>query len=569
MTTLLLNVFGGLAIFIFGMKLMSDGLHKVAGERMKSILRFFSANRFVAVLSGTVVTAVVQSSSATTVMVIGFINAGLLTLLQSIGIIFGANIGTTVTAQLVAFDIGWIVMPSLILGLLLSFVTKGQGQGWGEGLLGLGFLFLGMMMMSGELKALSTDPAFISAFRTFNCAPVDGWIPPGALFGAIAIGVLATLVIQSSSACSGIIIALGAGGLINIYTAVALVLGSNVGTTVTAQLAALTANRLAKQAALAHTFFNVIGVLIMVSTFWLRVGEGETPVFFALVDYLSGGGDLPRHIANAHTIFNVATTLILVPFIPLFARLCEWVIPVAKPKLRFQQLEPRLLDTPAIALSQVAGALKVMFRKSWKLTDAAFCSYGDGNDAMAKREKRLAGKEERIDLYQKEITDYLSQLMRRKLNSVQADAVPVLIHCTNDAERIGDHAETILTQFRELKNSKSELSQIAIDELRELQKLLREQAECGSALLDRHDDALQARAARLATKIAERAREFELNHIRRQSHGKCMPVSSMFYIEMLTEFIKVSHYIDNIVERAQTVRSLELEQAAEKGKHVQ
>ncbi len=557
MTTLLLNVFGGLAIFIFGMKLMSDGLHKVAGEKMRSVLRFFSANRFVAILSGTVVTAVIQSSSASTVMVIGFINAGLLTLVQSIGIIFGANIGTTITAQLVAFDIGWIVMPAIIIGLLLEFVPKNAVQGWGETILGLGFLFLGMIMMSDELKTVSGNPAFISAFSTFDCAPVAGWIPPGPLIGAIGIGMLATLIIQSSSACTGIIIALGASGLINIYTAVALVLGSNIGTTVTAQLAALTANRIAKQAALAHTLFNVIGVLIMVSTFWFRVGESQTPIFFALVNWASGGGDLPRHIANAHTFFNVVTTLILVPFIPAFAHLCEKIIPVAKPKIRFQRLEPLLLDTPAFALSQVAATLKVMFRKAWKLTDAAFCSYGDGNDAMAKREKRLAGKEERIDQFQQEITDYLSQLMRRELIASQANAVPVLIHCTNDAERIADHAETILTQFRELKESKSELSSTAREELSELHALLREQAECGLALLEKRDDAVRARAEKLAGKIVERAREFELNHIRRLSHGKCVPVSSMFYIEMLTEFVKVSHYIDNIVERAQTVQALE------------
>ena len=264
MTFLLLNVLGGLAIFIFGMKMMSDGLHRVAGERMKNILRLFSSNRIVAIITGAVVTAVIQSSSASTVMVVGFTNAGLLSLIQAIGIIFGANIGTTVTAQLVAFDISWIIMPSIILGLLLSFIPKLSLSNWSETVIGLGFLFLGMNLMSSELKQLSSHPAFMEAFQLFKCAPVNGWVPPVALFGAIGIGLVATLIIQSSSACSGIIIALGASGLIDLYTAVALVLGSNIGTTVTAQLAAITANRVAKQAALAHTLFNVLGVLIIV-----------------------------------------------------------------------------------------------------------------------------------------------------------------------------------------------------------------------------------------------------------------------------------------------------------------
>ena len=264
MLATVLQVLGGLAVFIYGMKLMSDGLHQAAGEKMRSILRMFSANPVIAVLSGAAVTCVIQSSSASTVMVIGFVNAGLLSLFQAMGLIFGANIGTTITAQLVAFDISWIIMPSIILGLLMSFGKNQKIANWSETIIGLGFLFLGMEFMSGELKTLAQLDSFKSAFLTFQCAPVNGIIPPGALLGAVFIGMAATMIIQSSSACSGIVIALGSSGLLDIYTAVALILGSNIGTTVTAQLAAMTANRVAKHFVLIYKFFYNIFIYFTV-----------------------------------------------------------------------------------------------------------------------------------------------------------------------------------------------------------------------------------------------------------------------------------------------------------------
>ena len=554
MLAMMINVFGGLAIFIFGMKMMSDGLHCVAGERMRSILRLFSANRFVAILSGTAVTAVIQSSSASTVMVIGFVNAGLLTLVQAIGIIFGANIGTTVTAQLVAFDISWIIMPAIILGLLAGFVPRPAFTGWGTTIIGLGFLFLGMMIMSGELKQLSEHPAFMAAFQIFDCAPVNGWIPPLALFGAIAVGMAVTLVIQSSSACSGIIIALGASGLVNLYTAVALVLGSNIGTTITAQLAAIPANRVAKQAALAHTLFNVIGVLIICATFWIVPGDSDLPVFFRLVDLVSTSGDLPRQIANAHTIFNVCTTLILTPFIPLLAKICERIIPAGSGKIKFQRLEPHLLDTPEIALTQTVSALRKMLKKAWKMADGALKTGGLGDGADRTALKNLDEREARIDLYQHDITAYLSQLMLRPLSSRQAARIPKLIHCTNDAERIGDHTVTIRDLIREFKSAKGKLSQAAETEFRNLHRLLSEQADNALQLLEGSTPELQTRAVELEKKIILRCDECEHNHLKRLTAGQCHPATGVFYLELVSEVRKISRHFANIAERAAACR---------------
>ncbi len=550
MYSLLMNVFGGLAIFVFGMQLMSDGLNAVAGQKMQKVLQFFSANRFVAILSGAVVTAVVQSSSATTVMVIGFINAGLLNLIQALGIIFGANIGTTITAQLVAFDIDWLIMPAIILGLVLTFAKKQSVKGWGSTILGFGLLFYGMGLMSGELKALSSHPAFMKAFQTFDCAPIDGSMPLEALIGAICIGVLATMIIQSSSACSGIVIALGAGGLINLYTAVALILGSNIGTTVTAQLASLTANRVAKQAALAHTLFNVIGVILICSTFWFCPGDSGMPIFFQVVEWLSKGGDLPRKIANAHTIFNVCTTLILVAFIPILAKICEKIIPLGKEKIKFKKLEPHLLDTPALALNQTVFALQRMVRKSWTMVNAAFKIYNQNDEKNQAVLKTLEEKEEKVDLYQQDITDYLAQLMRRHLSPEQTERIPKLLHCTNDAERIGDHALIIRDMMENFFKKSATLSDDSNAEFNDLFATLQSQASSTMELLENFSLEKMGETFEISGKMKLLCAESEKNHIDRLKKGLCKAENSLFYLELVAEFLKVSRHFENIAERA-------------------
>ncbi len=547
MTMLLMNVFGGLAIFIFGMKMMSDGLHHVAGERMRTILRIFSSNRLVAVLSGTAVTAVVQSSSASTVMVIGFVNAGLLSLTQAIGIIFGANIGTTVTAQLVAFDISWVIMPAIILGLLASFAAKSTIAGWGETIIGLGFLFLGMEFMSGELKSLSDHPAFAAAFRVFECAPVDGVIPLLPLLGAIATGMVATLIIQSSSACTGIIIALGASGLIDLYTAVALVLGSNIGTTVTAQLAAIPANRIAKQAALAHTLFNVIGVVVITATFWFTI-DG-VPIFFRLVDWLSADGDLPRRIANAHTAFNVCTTLLLLPCIPLLAKVCEKVLPVRGAKVKYHRLEPLLLDTPEIALTQTVAELRKMLRQAWNLADCALNLRERGNSKKQQVAERLEEKLRRISDRRREITEYLSQLMQRQLTGHQADQVPVLLNCANDADRIGVHSETIRSLMKQIREHKNAFGSETGKELAELHQMLADQARATLTLLDAVDQEKLLTAETIGFRLRTRLNHYESSHLKRVNSRGGIPSGGVVYLELLAELNKISRHLSNITDR--------------------
>ena len=543
-----MQVLGGLAIFIFGMQLMSDGLHRAAGEKMRSILRMFSANPLVAVASGAAVTCVIQSSSASTVMVIGFINAGLLSLVQAMGLIFGANIGTTITAQLVAFNISWIIMPAIIAGLLMSFIKSQKLSAWSQTLLGFGFLFLGMNLMSSELKMLADQPAFKSAFSYFQCAPVDGSLPWGSMLGAIFIGLLATVVIQSSSACAGIVIALGASGLVDLYSGVALIMGSNIGTTITAQLAALTANRVAKQAALAHTLFNVLGVVVIVMTFLIPWG-GE-PAFFALIQKLSGNGALPRQIANAHTVFNVFTTLILLPFIPMLAKLCERLIPVNSDKIKYQYLEPHLLDTPSIALTQTTYALRRMLQKAWKMIDCAFNLYNHNDEKNQIIARQLEKREADIDERQKSITEYLALLMSKNLTAKQAAQIPLLLHCTNDVERIGDHTAIINRIIDDLKQSELKFSEPAEKEYDLLHEKLAEVAQLSSQMLTCYTAELNTRSLALHDELYGLLKDFETEHVTRINNGECRPQVGILYLELLTEFRKIARHLFNINERA-------------------
>ena len=538
-------VLGGLAIFILGMKMMSDGLHNVAGEKMRTILRLFSANRFVAITSGALVTCVIQSSSATTVMVVGFINAGLLNLTQGIGLMFGAHVGTTITAQLVAFKISWLIMPAIILGLLLSFIPRQRIISWGETIIGFGFLFHGMTLMSDALSSID-KVIFANAFQLFNCQPVDGIIPLFSLLGAICVGMIATMIIQSSSACTGIIIALGASGLIDIYTAVPLVLGSNIGTTVTAQLAALTANRVAKQAALANTLSNIVGVSILCLSFLITI-DG-VPAFFALINWF--GGDAARQIANAHTAFNVFTTILLLPFIPFFVKICEKILPVKNNKVKYQRLEPHLLDTPPIALAQTTSSLRQMLQKAWKMIDCSLKIYIDNDEKNQSIVRQLEKREADIDERQKDITEYLSQLMRRNLTKQQAEQIPMLLHCTNDVERIGDHTEIIRNITEKLNNDNIRFSPEAEAEFSRLHKTLTDLADSSIDLLADNDMECHDRAKLIQQRIFSMLDQSEAEHLARINSGECRPQVGILYLELLEEIRKISRHLENINDRA-------------------
>ena len=443
---LAVSVFGGLALFVYGMGLMSDGLKEAAGERMKAVLGYMTKNRFFAIFAGLGVTALIQSSSATSVMTVGFVNAGLISLQQAIGVIFGANIGTTVTGQIVSLKLDALALPAVtvgVAGLMVSRRTVTRGL-W-RTVLGFGLLFFGMTMMSDELKVLAGKPGFVAFFSSFDCAPsAGGYLPILSVLGAIAVGTVCTLVVQSSSATIGITIALAEAGVISLWTAVPIVLGDNIGTTVTAALASIGGNANARRTALAHALFNVFGTILVVISFGFVFSDSQgrpAPAFFHLVNLCTEGDGLAganpgRHVAMAHTIFNVANVIVQTPFIPLIAKLCRLVIRDDR-TARVQALEPHLLATPALALHAARLALADMTRRAWTIASVAL------NNCLGRAavdEESVQNAEKAIDETQGRIRDYLVAISQHKLTERQAQTLPELVHCVNDAERISDIA---------------------------------------------------------------------------------------------------------------------------------
>ena len=552
-TQLTIAVFGGLALFVYGMGLMSDGLKEAAGERMKAVLGYMTKNRFFAILAGLGVTALIQSSSATSVMTVGFVNAGLISLQQAIGVIFGANIGTTVTGQIVSFKLDALALPAVILGVAgLMVARKTVTRGLWRTVLGFGLLFFGMTMMSDELKVLAKEPGFVSFFSSFDCAPgANGYLPILSVLGAIAVGTLCTLVVQSSSATIGITIALAETGVISLWTAVPIVLGDNIGTTVTAALASIGGNANARRTALAHALFNVFGTILVVLSFGVVFSDAQgrpAPAFFHLVNLCTEGDGLAganpgRHVAMAHSIFNVANVIVQAPFIPLLAKLCRWIIRDDRTH-RVQALEPHLLAAPALALHAVRLALADMTRRAWTIASVAL------NNCLGRAnvdEESVQNAEREIDETQARIRDYLVALSQRKLTERQAQALPELVHCVNDAERISDIAvkiyrKTARVRRQGLSDELVEETSALIGQLRGFAHETVNALRTGAALA--HDPAEAENEIRLAAKAV--SRRYSETLLSAASDG--LPRDTAF-LTVLAGVRDVSRHVGNVAER--------------------
>lgn len=550
------TVLGGLALFIYGMGLMSEGLTQVAGARMKAILGYMTKNRVAAIAAGAGITALIQSSSATTVMTVGFVNAGLLSLTQAIGVVFGANIGTTVTGQLVSLKVTDLALPAVVLGVAgLMIARRSMMRGAWRTVLGFGLLFFGMNIMSHELKALAKLPEFISFFSHFDCAPsAGGYLPFGAVLGAIVVGTLCTVAVQSSSATIGITIALANAGVINLWTAVPIVLGDNIGTTVTALLASIGTNVNARRAALAHALFNIIGTLLLVMTFVLVFVEGgvKAPAFFHLVDVCAEGnaflGENPgRHVAMAHTLFNVTNVVVLAFFIPLLARLCSRMIR-DNSNQKVKTLEPLLLSNPALALLAARRTLGEMARRASTVASVAL-STCLGRAHVA--EESLENAEREIDGLQANLRDYLVSISQRKLSERQAQTLPEMLHCVNDAERISDIALKIFRKASRVQREglSDEILRLTNDLMREMRSMATGivQALRSGAALPFDPDASEKR-------IVEMARDLTRRFADRLKESPGDTPHDMAFLTVMSAVKDVARHLENIAERIGTER---------------
>jgi phosphate:Na+ symporter len=423
---IVITLSGGLALFLLGLERLTESLRLIAGSRMRSVLRRLTANRVMGALTGAGVTAIIQSSSVTTVLVVGFITSGLMTLSQSIGVIMGANVGTTVTAQIIAFDISRWALGIVAIGFAVGFFSKREDRRtWGGLVMGLGLVFFGMSLMADAMEPLRTYEPFIDFMARME-NPILGILAAAAF----------TALVQSSSATTGVVIVLAGQGLISLEAGIALIFGANIGTSVTAQLAAIGKPREAQQAAMVHTLFNVLGVLIWVPF----IG-----VLTTMVEAFGGG--LARQLANAHTIFNVANLLIFIWFTDYLARLVERLLPVRPDEdrtVRARYLDRELLRTPPLALDRARlELLRVADRVRAMLSDILPALF-DGSRADLAEVEAL---DDEVDDLHGQIIAYLGAISRTKLDEESSGELSGLMEATNDLEAIGDIIETNLVQL--------------------------------------------------------------------------------------------------------------------------
>jgi len=437
--TILSGLFGGLALFLFGLDKLSTALRAVAGDRMRAILGRLTGNRWLGVLTGATVTAVIQSSSVTSVLVVGFISAGVMSLPQAVGVIFGANIGTTVTAQIVAFKITDIALPLVAAGFAVRFTARADKvRDYGTLVMGLGLVFFGMVLMGDAMYPLRRYPPFIDLMAGLE-RPALG----------ILVGAVFTALVQSSSATTGIVIVMAGQGLITLEAGIALVFGANVGTCVTALLAAIGKPRAAVRASLVHVLFNIGGVLLWLA-FIPDLAAMVTAVSPAHAD-LAGAArlaaEVPRQIANAHTLFNVVNTLVFIGFAGQTARLVTWLVP-ERPRAGPAAVEPKylkseLISTPALALDAVQKEIGRLGVLAERMTEAVIPAALTGSAADL---RRVAAMDTDIDTLHAHIVDYMRQVGKGELHADLMERYLRLMAITNTLESLGDVIETDIVQ---------------------------------------------------------------------------------------------------------------------------
>ena len=535
--TNVLALLGGLALFLYGMQMMSSGLEAAAGNRMKRILEKLTSNRILGVLVGAGITAVIQSSSATTVMVVGFVNSGMMTLRQAVWIIMGANIGTTITGQLIALDVGEIAPLMAFIGVaLVVFIKKPTVRYWGQIVAGLGILFLGMNMMSDSMLPLRESEAFIGLMTQFS----------NPLLGILA-GTVFTAVIQSSSASVGILQTLAKSGLIGLDSAVYVLFGQNIGTCITAVLASIGTSRNAKRTTIIHLLFNIIGTTLFTVvcmctplTSWVA---GWTP-------------DNPSaQIANMHTLFNVVTTLLLLPFGSYLASLATKILPEKTSEAeeagvhRLLYIKPvdqlsaeHHVGTSAIVLNGVQHELARMAGMVRQNVDESFQAVLDSTPA---RLDKVEEREEYIDYLNKEISSYISHIIVFETNERDSEQISRFFKISSNLERIGDHAVNICEYTKMLEEKHIAFSQQAREEIQAMRQTSLEALQTLGELGSLSPETLES-IYRYEQKIDDMTLEYRHNQMVRLREGACSDEACTLYSEMLTDFERIGDHILNI-----------------------
>ena len=530
---------GGLGFFFYGIRVMSDSLRKVSSERLKNVLGLLTKNRFTGLLTGLTVTAVIQSSSALTVMLVGFVNAGLMTLQQAIPVVFGANIGTTMTAWIVSFvallDIFSFALPLVGIAFLMMEVPKRPHvKNWGGVLFGFAVLLVGLGFMKDAFAPLQSNQHIRDVMVNFSRYPILG----------VIVGTVMTMLLQSSSATIAIVQVLAFRGLIDFPSTVSIILGDNIGTTITAQLAAIGTNTGAKRVAWAHTMFNVLGVCYMLVFIYLGWYQKLVQSFFpaGITEH-----NIMMHIALAHSLFNVTNTIVFLPGTRLLQRVVERIVPQKEELISMQPkyLEKRLLETPVIALEQSKKEIISMLRLADSALRDSFALFFTEKWDLANKVKR---KEEAVDNLQAEITRYLIDISMQQLDESEAEQIPVLIHSVNDIERIGDHAENILELAQRKIDQKLPFSEDAKAELRRMIETVQEMISEVVLGLETGDKSHAHRALHCEDQLNRMQIELRHTHVQRLNDGSCKVLSGLVYLDFVDYMEKIGDHLTNIAQ---------------------
>jgi phosphate:Na+ symporter len=546
----IITILSGLALFLFGMKFMSDGLEAAAGAKFKSILEKKTKNRVMGVILGGLVTMVIQSSSATTVTVVGLVNAGVLRLAQAVGIVMGANIGTTITGVIVSLNISQLAPIAITLGVVLYMMVKKNSVKYtGQVIAGFGILFLGMGTMSGVLKPLAKLPEVQEMITSYS-NPLT----------CILFGMIFTMLIQSSSATTGVVITLGIAGMIDLKTAVFIIYGCEIGTCITALIASIGASKAARRVPVVHFSFNIIGTILFTFITLVPVGIGYlglinkiNPAVPLLDDAGAATGlfNIGSQIAMCHVIFNVTTTLVLLPFVKYLVKLAETIVPIRADEnadhKRLLHIDPNLLSIPHIAVEQThleVERMGLLALENYHLSVDTFLNRNKKND------DKITKNEEVINFLNHEISKFLVKLSGVELEKKDRNMIGSLHHVINDIERIGDHAENIMEFSAPYIEDKNMFSEIALNEFREITSDV--ENVVGTALgafakqvYDRKElDLIMDKEEEVDDKV----KRFVDNHINRLNEGKCTPTSGMLFVNMLSDLERVSDHAANIAQ---------------------
>ena len=525
---MIVSLFAGLGLFLYGMHIMSDALQKTAGDRLKKLLEILTTNKYLGVMVGATITAIIQSSSATTVMVVGLVNAGIMNLSQAVGVIMGANIGTTMTAQIIAFKFNDIVPYTIIIGaLLMLFSRKKSHKQMGELVIGFGILFMGMNMMSEAMKPLKDIPAFTEFMLNLKHNPLLG------LFAGLAL----TSIIQSSSATIGILQALAMQGLIPIEAALPILFGENIGTCVTAMFASIGTSITARRAATLHLTFNIIGSVIFVIIL--------NPIVALVVLTAS---EPARQIANAHTFFNIANTLLQLPFSALLIAFVTKVIPGedAQDKFALKYLDKRILETPSIAVGQIVKEIV-------RMGDIARCNVQKGIEAIITGDENLINEiynnEKVINELERRIGEFLQAVLHSAaLGSDQQKKVGMLINTIHDVERMGDHAENLAEAAQYKLDNKVIFSNSAIEELKKVYENVDAAIDNAFLALSTEDAVYVDAVDEYEGKVDDLRDILKDSHINRLNKGECNINAGVLFLDILTNLERVSDHCVNVAD---------------------